>query len=66
MKYILTIFASVLALVGVAFAAISTMRSRKARHRPIMTFRELLRDNATTNFLFSSEKEKGGFDDEAT
>lgn len=64
MKHILPITTSVLALSAIAFAATSAVRSRKARRKPTMTFRELLRDNATANFLFSTEKEKGGCDNE--
>lgn len=64
MKYIMSITASVLALSAFTFAAASARRSRKARRKPTMTFRELLRDNATANFLFSTEKEKGGCDNE--
>lgn len=47
-------------LSAIAFAAASAVLKRKSRGKPVMTFRELLRDNAQTSvdFLFSSEKER--------
>lgn len=64
MKQIISIALGSLALSAIALAATSAVRSRKARRKPTMTFRDLLRDNATANFLFSTEKEKGGYDNE--
>lgn len=54
----ITIITSVLALSVIAFTAAAAVLKRKSRRKPTMTFRELLRDNCSANFLFSSEKER--------
>lgn len=63
MKHIITITASAFALSAIAFTATSAVLKRKSRRRPAMTFRELLRDNCSANFLFSSEKERRSGDE---
>lgn len=61
MKQIISIALGSLALSAITLAAASAVRTRRARRKPVMTFRELFRDNAAANhFLFSPEKEKGG------
>lgn len=66
MKQIISIALGSLALSAIAVAAASAVRSRKARRKPTMTFKKLYLDNAAANFLFSTEKEKGGYENEAT
>lgn len=52
MKYIISVIAGFFALLAVVFAAVSTVRYRKVRRKPVMTFRELYRDNAASGFGF--------------
>lgn len=64
MKQIISIALGSLAIS--ALAAASAVSCLKDRRKPVMTFRELYCDNSAANFLFSSEKEKGGLENEAT
>ncbi|MDE6728074.1 MAG: hypothetical protein K2J80_09090 [Oscillospiraceae bacterium] len=66
MKQIISIALGSLALSAIALAAASAVSCLKERRKPVMTFRELYCDNSAANFLFSSEKEKGGLENEAT
>lgn len=63
MKHIITITASAFTLSAIAFTAASAVLKRKARRKHTMTFRELLRDNAPVDFLFSFEKERRNGDE---
>lgn len=55
MKQIISVITGFLTLSAVILAVVSAVRSRKARRKPVMTFRELLRDNVDAKFLFNDD-----------